>query len=417
MNDLGFEPFDLAFQNEFLAHCARLREEAPVYRSPQGYWVLTRHEDVSEVMSDGARFSNALGGQETMGLNKQIDDSVPMADLNRGLETDLRELMAARLIVTTDNPRHGELRRVVNRTFLPNRLSQWRARIEAITNELLAGIRPGDPWELNATLAVPLPLAVLCEILGVERSRGPDLKRWADTIVNSGSGADRNSRDSLMETLQALREFCLFFEPLIAERRLNPGTDVISDLVRAEEAETLSTVDTLMFVLALAVAGHESTSSSIGNAIVNLLEHPDQLARLQQDPKLLPGMVEESLRYRTTVQFLFRTPFEDTTFRGHLIRAGEPICIVMASANRDPLKFPNPDQFDITRDTRGHLTFGIGMHFCLGAALSRMEMPVAIGALLPDLHRWKLADKPLERIPANLVHGYQRIDLVPTAQH
>lgn len=420
MTEQSFEPFDLALQADFLNHCARLREQEAIYRSPQGYWVLTRHADVSDVMGDGVRFSNALGGQETMGLNKQIDGSIPMEELNRGLETDLRELMSAQLIVTTDNPRHSELRRVVNRTFLPTRVAQWRTRIEEITTELLAGVRDDAGWEVCSTLAAPLPLAVLCEILGVPRERGPDLKRWADTIINSGSGDARNSRDSLMKTLQAMREFCLYFEPLLIERRTTPGTDIISDLVRAEEVETLSTVDTLMFILALVVAGHESTTASIGNMIINLLQHPDQLARLQADPdpKLLANALEESLRYSSTVQFLFRTPFVDTTYRGQLIRAGEPICIVMASANRDSAKFPEPDRFDIGRDIKGHLAFGVGMHFCLGAALARIEIPTAVGALLPRLHRWRLNPaQPPQRMPANLVYAHQRIELIPAQPH
>jgi cytochrome P450 len=416
MTEPNFEPFELSFQADFLAHCARLRAQDAVYRSPQGYWVLTRHADIANVMADGVRYSNALGGQETMGLNKQIDDSIPIEALNEGLQTDLRELMSALMIVTTDNPRHSELRRVVNRAFLPARVAQWRERVERISAELLAEVRPDAGWEVVSTLAAPLPLAVLCEILGVPRARGADLKRWADTVINSGSGDARNSRESLMRTLQAMREFCLYFEPLLAERRLNPGTDVISDLVRAEEVETLSIVDTLMFILALVVAGHESTAASIGNMVINLLEHPEQLARLQNEPKLLGNAVEESLRYRSTVQFLFRTPFVDTSCCGQLIRAGEPICIVMASANRDPDKYPDPDRFDIGRDVKGHLAFGIGMHFCLGAALARIEIPTAIGALLPHLHRWRLAEgRPPVRIPANLVHAHQRIELVPAA--
>ena len=413
MTDLSFEPFDPQFREESLAYCAKLREQAPAYRTAQGYWVITRHADVRGIMGDSERFSNAMGGKETMSLGKSIDSSIPIAEINADMPVDLEELMAASLIVATDNPKHGELRRVVNRAFSPARLVQWRSHTAELVTELLANVGPDQAWEVNSTLAVPLPVSTICDILGVDRSRGADIKHWSDVIINSSSGAARNTRESMLEMLHMLRDLSKYFAPIIAERRLNPGTDVISDLVRAEEKETLTEVDTLMFILALMVAGNETSTSTIGNAIVSLLENPDQLALLQADPSLLPNVVEETLRYRSPVQFLVRTPFKDIELHGQLIRAGEIMVMMMASANRDPVQFPDPDRFDIKRDCKGHMAFGQGIHFCLGAQLARAEAVAAIGALLPNLHRWRLADAPLERLPANLVYGYQRIELVP----
>lgn len=413
MTDLNFEPFDPQFREDSLVHCARLREEAPVYRSKQGYWVITRHEDVQRIMGDAANFSNAMGGEETMSLGKSIDDSIPIDEINAEMPVDLRELMAASLIVATDNPKHNELRRVVNRAFAPKRLAQWRTHTADLVEKLLAEVSPDKSWEVNSTLAVPLPVSVICDILGVDIERGPDIKHWSDVIINSGAGGNRNTRESMLDMLHMLRDFSKFFGPLIAERRTNPGEDVISDLVRAEEKETLTEVDTLMFILALMVAGNETSTSLLGNIIVSLLENPDQLELLQKDPSLMPKAIEETLRYRSPVQFLVRTPFKDIEVHGQTIHPGEIMCMMMASANRDAAKFPDPDRYDITRDAKGHMAFGQGAHFCIGAQLSRTEIAAALNRLLPDLHKWRLSDTPLERLPANLVYGYQKIELVP----
>lgn len=413
MADIRFEPFDPQFLNDSLMHCARLREEAPIYRSPGGYWVLTRHADVRSIMGDSEKFSNAMGGKETMSLGTSIDSSIPISEISADMPVDLQELMSASLIVATDNPKHGELRRVVNRAFAPNRLTQWRLHTSELVAQLLKDVRPDKAWELNATLAVPLPITVICDILSVDHARGADIKHWSDIIINSSSGAQRGTRESMLEMLYMLRDLSKYFAPIIAERRVNPGTDVISDLVRAEEKDTLTEVDTLMFILALMVAGNETSTSTIGNAIVSLLENPDQLALLQSDPSLIPNVVEETLRYRSPVQFLVRTPYLDTEIHGQLVRAGEIMVMMMASANRDAAQFPDPDRFDIRRDCKGHMAFGQGIHFCIGAQLARAEVGAAIAALLPNLHRWKLSEKPLQRLPANLVYGYQRIELVP----
>lgn len=409
-----FEPFDPAFRDDALEHCARLREQAPIYRSPAGYWVVTRFDDVRSIMGDSERYSNAMGGQETMSLGKSIDASIPIDEIGADMPVDLRELMSASLIVATDNPKHGELRRVVNRAFSPGRLAQWRSHLSELVATLLKDISPDKPWELNSTLAIPLPVSTICDILGVDRARGPDIKHWSDVIINSSSGAQRNTRESMLDMLNMLRDLSKYFAPIIAERRTNPGTDLISDLVRAEEKETLTAVDTLMFILALMVAGNETSTSTIGNAVVSLLENPDQLALLQEKPALIANTVEETLRYRSPVQFLVRTPFKEIEVRGQTIRPGEIMVMMMAAANRDPAQFPDPDRFDITREIKGHMAFGQGIHFCIGAQLARAEVQTALGALLPNLHKWKLSDsKPLERLPANLVYGYQQIELVP----
>jgi cytochrome P450 len=408
-----FEPFDPQFRDNALTLCSELRSSAPIYRSPQGYWVVTRHADVRSIMGDASHFSNAMGGQETMSLGKSIDGTISIADINAEMPVDLEELMRASLIVATDNPKHGELRRVVNRAFSPGRLAQWREHLRQLVADLLENVSPDQSWEVNSTLAVPLPVSTICDILGVDRSRGPEIKHWSDVIINSSSGAQRNTRESMLEMLHMLRDLSALFVPIIAERRVNPGTDVISDLVRAEEQETLTEVDTLMFILALMVAGNETSTSTIGNVVVSLLENPDQLKLLQAQPSLIPNAIEETLRYRSPVQFLVRTPFKETRLHGQLIRPGEIVVMMMASANRDPEQFPDPDRFDIRRDCKGHVAFGVGAHFCIGAQLARAEVATAIAALLPDLHRWRLSEKPLERLPANLVYGYQRIELVP----
>jgi cytochrome P450 len=189
---------------------------------------------------------------------------------------------------------------------------------------------------------------------------------------------------------------------------------MISDLVRAEEKETLSNLDTLIFIMSLMVAGNETTTNLIGNTIVLLLENPEQLAKVQAQPALLKNAIEETLRYRSPVQFSIRAPVVDVELGGQAIRKDEPMVLVIGAANRDQRKYSNAEQFDVTRDTtRAHFAFGHGIHFCIGFHLARREAMVALGAIVPRLHEWSLPAAPLKRIDSNLVYGYQAIPLVP----
>lgn len=409
---LAYEPFDPAFRDEPARHYAMLREQAPVYRSQQGYWVISRFADVKETTLKPDKFSSALVGQEAMSLGKDLDESVPFAEIASAMPVDLGELMNATLIVATDPPRHSDLKRIAMRGFTPKRLAEWHERISSYTAECLAGIEELPAWDVISRVAMPLPVAVISGILGASDGRRSDIKHWSDVIIESGQGDDRGSPKALLAMLGMLRDFSNYFVPIIDERRRNPGEDLISDIVRAEQNETVSAVEALMLILAMMVAGNETTTNLIGNMVVSLLENPDQLAMVQADPALIPNVIEETLRYRSPVQFGMRSPVEDIEVGGQLIRAGEPVCLVWASANRDPDQFDQPERFDIMRDNRSQLAFGHGIHFCLGAHLARREAAAALAVMLPDLAKRKLSDAPLRRLPSSLVYGYDRVELV-----
>lgn len=410
---LVYEPFDARFREEPERYYARLRAEAPVYHSPAGYWVLTRYDDVQSVFRQPTLFSSAIVGREALSQAIMGADN-PLPEAGGAAQVDLQGLLATPNMVSTDPPRHTELRRIVNRAFLPKRLAQWDDYVAACTAECIAGVNDVEPWDVVPQLAMPLPVSVISRILSVGIERRADIKRWSDTIIATAQGEERGTSRARMRMLRVLREFSECFVPIIEDRRKSLQNDMISDLVRAEEEETLSTLDTLTFIKSLMLAGNETTTGLIGNTIVLLLQNPDQLAKVQADPGLLKNAIEESLRFRSPVQFSIRTPTEDVRVGGATIRKDEPIVLVIGSANRDPEAFPDAERFDVTRDIGGkHLAFGHGIHTCIGFLLARREAAAALGAILPRLHRWSLADAPLKRIESNFVYGYQAIPLIP----
>lgn len=413
MAALDYEPFDPRFRDNPERHYATLRAEAGVYRSPRGYWVISKFNDVQAVYGNPATFSSAIVGKEAMTQGQPGGAALP-AELTDGMLVDLAELVATPSIVSTDDPKHAQLRRIVDRAFMPKRLAQWDDYIAAAVAEYSAKIETGRPWDVVSQLAMPLPVAVISRILGVEQQRSGDIKRWSDVIITTGQGVERGTPQAQLKMLGMLRDFSNYFAPKIEARRLNPQDDMISDLVRAEEKETLSNLDTLIFIMSLMVAGNETTTNLIGNTIVLLLEHPDQLAKVQAQPALLKNAIEETLRYRSPVQFSIRSPVVDVELGGQTIRKDEPMVLVIGSANRDDGKYSDPERFDVTRDTaRAHFAFGHGIHFCIGFHLARREASIALGAIVSRLHEWKLPDAPLKRIDSNLVYGYQSIPLIP----
>lgn len=413
MSELVYEPFDARFREHPEWHYAELRSRAPVYRSPKGYWVISRYDEIQSILRDPITYSNSIVGKEALSLG-EIDPSIPLAEICAGMPVDPAQLMATAHLVASDPPKHTSLRRIVNKAFLPKRLGQWDEYIRAATTEFLSDVDSARPWNLVSTLAMPLPVSVICHILGGERQHRSDIKRWSDVIIHSAHGAQRGTREAQLQMLLMLRDFSNYFMPLIEARRRAPTEDLISDLVRAEENESLSNLESLMFLLNLMVAGNETTTNLIGNAVLSLLEHPEQLARLQAQPSLLSNAIEETLRHRSPVQFIIRSPAVDVELRGQLLRAGEPMCLLIASANRDPDKYPDPERFDVGRElSNSHVAFGQGIHSCLGLHLARREAHIALGALLGRLHEWRLSDRPLARVDSSLIYGFESIELVP----
>ncbi|WP_297730669.1 cytochrome P450 [Mycobacterium sp.] len=331
--------------------------------------------------------------------------------LTEGIPVDMSEMASAKTIAAADPPQHTRIRRIVSRGFTPPRIKEMADAITEIVDRCLSGISELPTFDLVERLAVPLPVEMICHILGIDRSEYGRAKCWSDAFAaaagnNFNSAAERNE---LM--LRTIKEFSTYFVPLIEARRVEPRNDLVSAMVAAIDNESLSNVETLMVAITIMVAGNETTTNLIGNAVVELLANPDQLKLLLDDPSLLPSAVDEANRLTAPIQFAFREATEDTEVAGMTIPKGAIIALHMAAANRDPRRFDDPDRFLITRPAAKNLSFGHGIHFCLGAHLAGQEVRAAIGGLLPYLDRLEVTDAPLQRNPTALLNGWQRVEL------
>jgi hypothetical protein len=362
---------------------ARLRTEDPVHWcEPWGQWVLTRFTDVQAVTLDPVRFSSA-GWERTY-----------MGGLHAGVRTGLPHLerhYATGVLSNTDPPAHGRLRRPVVRSFTPRVLEAIRPEVERLVDTLLDAVDRSGTVDFLAEFAYPLPAIVIARLLGAPESEAPRFERWsADIVAFVGSG--RALPDRAARADASLREFRLYLEPLIEEARRRPRADLISILAApAAEGDDLGPDELVSTCVTLLFAGHETTANLIGNGLTALLRHPDELERLRADPALSASAVEELLRYDSPVQRLRRRATEDVEIDGRRVRAGELVMAFSGAANRDPERFDDPARLDIARGDTGHLSFGHGVHFCVGAALARLEAQIAFPAVLRRFPRLRLA--------------------------
>jgi cytochrome P450 len=363
---------------------AALRRDQPVYYV-EGFagYAVSRYDDVSHVLMHPEVFSSTGFGGTNI----------------RGRETAM--------LISCDPPDHTRLRNLVNRAFTPRMVAELEPHIQEITDRLIEQVLSNGEFDLMEGLAIPLPVTIIAEILGVEPERRADFKRWSDAVVGQ-----RSSEEEMEAHEQLMEGFMSYFEETIERRRQAPKDDLISTLVQAEERQRAITSDELVaFTILLLVAGNETTTNLIGNATLALLEHPDQLAKVLADRSLIPNLVEEALRYDAPVQFLFRKAMEDVEIAGTTIPKDAIVLPIYASANRDERKYPEPDRFDVTRDTQGHLAFGHGIHFCLGAPLARLEAKIALEALLFRLPELALTEENIERLDSPFLRGPKRLRL------
>ena len=398
----------------------RLRNEAPVHYAPGSKtYTVSRYDDVLELLKSPGLFSSA----SAFDLLLQGLLSAPGW---RDLVAFARFLTKARAgwgmllkgpsesMIGMDPPRHDALRSIVNRAFTPRRIDSWRARVGELVDGCMAKLRRGEPFDVVADLAVPVPMTVIAEMIGVAPERRQDFKEWSDKIIAGVSSKDRKRARPAM--LDAFTELSGYVDGVVAARRRHPEDDLVSLLVDPAQGETLSPEAILQFVLLLLVAGNETTTNLIGNAIVSLLRNPDQLELVAADPELVPNLVEETLRYDTPVQFIARRASQDVEVAGARIPADSRVVVLLGSANRDERQFEDPDDFDLSRDTKGHVGFGHGVHFCLGASLARMEAHAALEALVPELPRLRAPIGDMPMIDSILVRGRQRIRVGPAAR-
>jgi cytochrome P450 len=370
----GVDPFLPEYRTDPHPLYHRLRELDPVHHSPAGPWVLTRHADATAVLRD-PRFSPNPG--HLHGERPQVGP--------RRLDT--------KVLLFLDPPDHTRIRSLASKAFTPSRVRQLRRRVEALVDELLDRVEEQGSLELIADLAYPLPVSVICELLGVPAVERDTFRRWSS---DASRMLDRDidlDEQALARGGEAISGFTEHFVALIEQRRREERDDLLSALIAAEEGgERLTWEELLSTVILLFLAGHETTVNLIGNGALALLRHPDQLERLRRDPALGPSAVEELLRYDSPVHVTARIATTDLEVGGTPVSAGEQLIVLVAAANRDPAVFPDPDRLDVGRADNRHLSFSAGMHYCLGAALARLEGEVALGALVRRFPRLELAD-------------------------
>ena len=393
------ELLTLAHATDIYPALTRMRDEQPVHWSSWwGGWVVTRYADVVAGFRD-PRLSADRAGSFAARLPPP---------LRARLEPLIKNLAGWALI--SDPPAHTRLRALVNKAFTPRLTELLRPQIQAITDELLDAARGPDPVDLIAALANPLPVLVIGAMLGLPPADRHRLKGWSDDLAQF-LGAAAPTPELAGAALRCVVELEAYFRGVIAERRLHPGNDLISALLAAEEhgsilheQELLSTCTMVLF------GGHETTTNLIANALHLLLTHPEQRARLQRDPSLLPQAIEETLRFESPVARMGRVATEDIVWHGRTIRAGDKVWLSMAAANRDERQFREPTSFDVARADNRHLGLSVGPHYCVGAALGRAEAQIAVGTLLRRFPRLRL-EPGAERSDNVTIRGFARLPL------
>ncbi|MFI1762808.1 cytochrome P450 [Streptomyces sp. NPDC020800] len=368
---------------------ARLREQGPLHRvrlpgSDAGYatWLIVGYEEARAALADPrlAKDGGRIGA------------------------TFLDEEMIGKHLLAADPPQHTRLRTLVTRAFTMRRVERLRPRIQQITDDLLDAVMPQGHADLIDALAFPLPITVICELLGVPDMDRAEFRKMSTEVVAPTDG------DTEYAAVVRLAEYLT--ELIEAKQAAGPTDDLLSDLIRttAEDGDRLSAQELRGMAYLLLVAGHETTVNLIGNGVHALLTHPGQLAALRADTSLLDGAVEEMLRYEPPVQnATFRYAAEPLEIAGTAIGQGEHVVVGLTAAQRDGDRYGDPDRFDIRRDTRGHLAFGHGIHFCLGAPLARLEGRIAVGTLLERAPGLALDGAPGEWLPGMLMRGVRSL--------
>ncbi len=420
---VDYEPFSPQWRNDPYSKYRELRDHAPIHYAPEAkVWCVSRYDDVFAVLNDPETFSSRA--MFVMLMNRGEEKPPPLswnvikfvARIVWKTRMGPAGFANARSLIADDGGPHTALRNIVNRGFTPRVISSWEPRVRAIADQCLTGLRAGDPFDLVRDLAVPLPVAIISELLGIEAERHADFKRWSDVIVQSMSTPEGRADPFAPKMANTFGELVSYLKKIARERRRAPADDLISTIVTHQDGGTgLNDYDVVNFVMLLLVAGNETTTNLIGNTVSALLDHPDQLAKLRDDPSLIAPTLEEALRFDSPIQLLFRSATRDVELHGVTIPKGAIIAPLLGSANRDERQFQDSDRFDIERRPRGHLAFGFGDHFCLGSSLARLEASCAMEALLPELSKLTRAPGDREWIDSFLVRGPRKLELKKAA--
>jgi cytochrome P450 len=411
---LYYEPFDPSCRAGLFDTYARLHREAPVRQCESGVWTVVRLDDVRILYTRTEAFSNRPNGAETVRPTVDMSDSSiaeKLAPIFEAMLLDTKELLSSSVIVGADPPIHTRIRGSVNRAFTRGRIEALRGYIEEEVARCLEGLDHAPTFDVYADLAIQIPLRVMTRLFGLPASDDEKFQRWALMLATQLNAHETRGTATWLATHYSLiSEFADYFVPLMTERAKNPGADLLSDIMAAEK-DALTASEGVLFVLTLLGAGIETTANLIGNVTVELLRNPDQLDLLLADPALVDAAIEESLRYDSPFQFVFRETTSDIELSGVTIPGGSIVLNMIGAANHDPAHFNDPDRFDITRKP-AHVGFGQGIHFCLGAALARMEARAALRGILPHLREFALDEEHIVDRPSLLIWGRLQIPLV-----
>ena len=385
-----FSPYAYEFHEDPYPLYKRLRDEAPAYRNEElGFWALSRHEDVLAGFRDFERLSNRCG----VSLDRDA--------FHEDADTTMSFL-------AMDPPRHTRMRALVSRGFTPRRVAELEPRIRELTAEMLDALEGRERCEFIGEFAGRLPMDVVSELLGVPAADRAELRTWADTVVHREEGYEGLPAAAAEAALRMLH----YFTEMLKERKSAPGDDLTGALLRAElDGDRLSDREIVGFLFLMIVAGNETTTKLLGNALYWLDRNPSERGKVEADPGVIPAWVEETLRYDNSTQALARVAARDFELHGEKIRAGDKVVLLVGSANRDERVWEEPDAYRIERNTRASLSFGQGTHFCLGASLARLEARIALEALQRRFPRWRVEPDGLERVHSVNVRGFAALPL------
>lgn len=381
-----FNPFLAEFHADPYPIYDRLRFEEPVHRSFMGTWVVTRYADVKAVLRD-PRFCVEK-------IPKNIKEkSYYLEQQQRDLNTLVQA--TSKWLLFLDPPDHTRLRGLVSKAFSSTVVERLRPQIQEIADELISKVRDTGFMDIISDFACPLPVNVIATMLGVPTEDRTRLNQWSDDLFNVLDPL--RSLEDYEQMNKVAMEFTDYFRNLIAERKKRPQEDLLSALIAAkDQGKKLSEDEILSVCMLLFAAGEETTVNLIGNGMLALLRHPDQMQKLKREPAIIQSTVEELLRYDSPVQLIIRVAIENVDIGGKIIQSGERVCLSLGAANRDPAQFYDPDRLDLIRRENSHLTFADGIHYCLGAALARAEGQIAINTLVQQLPDLKLSKDTLE---------------------